>query len=143
MLNMTAIQGRISTDLAVEYTPGKQIPYCKFRVAVDRDYLSEGNQRRTDFLSCIAWKERASFAAKCFSKGDMVIVRGRLEEDTWSDREGNKRSRMIINVDSVYFGETKQAREARKNRTADPSDLPPEYSGNEFAEDFDDAQLPF
>lgn len=143
MLNMSAFQGRISTELVLEHTPGKQIPYCKFRVAVDRDYVSGDNQRKTDFLSCIAWRERATFAAKRFSKGDMVIVRGRLEEDVWTDGEGNTRSRMIVNIDSLYFGETKLAKEARKNRAAGDAELPPAFNNESFSEDFDDAQLPF
>ena len=74
----------------------------------------------------------------------MITVRGRLEENVWTDKEGSKHSRMIVNVDSLYFGETKRARQERQNRAAGNSDLPPLPDGEEIpAEFYDDAQLPF
>ena len=140
MLNVSTFQGRLAQDLAVENTP-TGIAFCRLKVAVDRDYVSDG-VRKTDFLSCICWREIALFAAKYFQKGDAVIVRGRLEEDVWKDKDGNTRSRMIVNVDNLYFGETKKAREDRSRRASDnPDALPPEEY--EDITDEEAAQLPF
>lgn len=143
MLNLVVFQGRIAHDIVLEHTKsGTQ--YCRLRVATDRDYVSDG-QRKTDFLSCVAWRDRAVFAAKYFAKGSMVTVRGRLEEDTWTDKDGNTRSRMIVNVDGLYFGETKKAREEREQRGADSFTEMPPLPGDEDVppEWLDDAQLPF
>lgn len=140
MLNVVIFQGRLAVEPAIENTP-TGIPYCRLRIATERDYLS-GGERRTDFLSCIAWRETALFAAKYFKKGDAITVRGRLEEDVWADKEGNTRSRMNVNVDNLYFGETKQAREDRERRSLNAGDLP----CNPEADDITDeelAQLPF
>lgn len=143
MLNITIFQGRIANDVVLEHTKGSSIPLCRLRVAVDRDYLTNG-ERKTDFLSCVAWRETAIFATKYFAKGDVITVRGRLEENVWTDKEGTKRSRMIVNVDSLYFGETKRAREERQNRAAGNSDLPPLPDDEDIPPEFyDDAQLPF
>lgn len=141
MLNMCVFQGRISNEPLLEVT-GRGHRMCKLRVAVERDH-SSGGERKTDFLSCIAWSETAAFAAKYFHRGDMVIVRGRLEEDIWKDKEGNSRSRVIVNVDSLYFGETKRAREEREQRRAGNVELTP-LPEDEFAPlESDDIQLPF
>lgn len=142
MLNVTIFQGRIANDVVQEQTKSN-IPLCRLRVAVDRDYLTNG-ERKTDFLSCVAWRETAIFASKYFSKGDVITVRGRLEMEVWTDKEGNKRSRMIVNVDSLYFGETKRARQERQNRAAGNSDLPPLPDDEDIPPEFlDDALLPF
>lgn len=142
MLNLTVFQGRIANDVVQEQTKSN-IPLCRLRVAVDRDYLTNG-ERKTDFLSCVAWRDTAIFAAKYFSKGDVVTVRGRLEENIWTDKDGNRHSRMIVNVESLYFGETKRAREERQNRAAGNSDLPPLPADEDIPPEFlDDAQLPF
>lgn len=142
MLNISVYQGRIANELVLEQTKsGKQ--FCRLRVAVERDYLTNG-ERKTDFLSCVAWRDTAVFATKYFSKGSMVTVVGRLEENTWKDQEGNTRSRMIVNVDTLYFGETKRAREERQNRAAGNADLPPLPDDEDIPPEFlDDAQLPF
>lgn len=146
MLNMVVFQGRVAQDPVLEQTPQRNVPFCRLRVAVERDYASEGGQRKTDFLTCIAWRETGKFAAKYFKKGSMVTVRGRLEEDVWKDSEGNTRSRMIVNVDGLYFGETKRAREEREQRAGGNSELQPYTDADvppEFIDDMDDAQLPF
>ncbi|MBQ9167823.1 MAG: single-stranded DNA-binding protein [Oscillospiraceae bacterium] len=142
MLNVTAFQGRVSQDVVLAYTPTK-IPYCRLRIAVERDYTING-ERKTDFLSCIAWRETAHFAARNFTKGSMILVRGRLEEEVWKDKEGNTRSRMIVNVDNLYFGETKRAREEREQRRAGNAEMPPLPDDEDIPPELlDDAQLPF
>lgn len=75
MLNQSVFIGRIANDLTLEYTTGKRIPYCRMRIAVERDYVSKDGERKTDFLSCVAWKGTAEFAAKYFRKGSMAAIR--------------------------------------------------------------------
>ena len=72
----------------------------------------------------------------------MLIVQGHLREEVWKDAEGKGRSRMVIEADNIYFGETKQARMDRENRRSSgdaygytDADVPPEFAG--------DGQLPF
>ena len=140
MLNVSTFQGRLAQDLAIENTP-TGIAFCRLKVAVDRDYVSDG-VRKTDFLSCICWRETALFATKYFQKGDAVIVRGRLEEDVWKDKEGNTRSRMIVNVDNLYFGETKKAREDRERHSLSAGGFPCEPEVDDITDE-ELAQLPY
>ena len=140
MLNVSTFQGRLAQDLAIENTP-TGIAFCRLKVAVDRDYVSDG-VRKTDFLSCICWRETALFDTKYFQKGDAVIVRGRLEEDVWKDKEGSTRSRMIVNVDNLYFGETKKAREDRERHSLIAGGLPCEPEVDDITDE-ELAQLPY
>lgn len=143
MLNITIFQGRIVNDIILEHTKGSNIPLCRLRVAVERDCLV-GGERKTDFIPCVAWRDTAVFATKYFSKGDVLTVRGRLEEDVWTDTEGNKRSRIIVQAETLYFGETKRAREERQQRRAGNAELPPLPDDEDVPPEFyDDAQLPF
>lgn len=145
MLNQSIFIGRIANEPVLEYTPANRTPYCRLRVAVERDYASKDGERKTDFLSCIAWKGTAEFIARYFRKGSMAAIRGRLEEDVWKDKEGNTRSRMTVNVSGIYFGETKKARQEREGRQSGylPEEDFGEYTDADIPPDFDDAQLPF
>lgn len=140
MLNVVIIEGRLSHDPEITQTSVKGVCYCKLRFATERDYVTDG-KRKTDFLSAVAWRETAQFVAQNFRKGDAITIRGRLEEDVWRDQEGQQRSRMVINVDQVYFGETKQAREDRQRRSN--CDKNCGCSNNQESDDSDAEQLPF
>ena len=141
MLNQVTIMGRLAVEPVLEQI-SSGIPLCKFRVASERDFPDRDGNRQTDFLSCVAWRNTATFLAKNFAKGSMLIVQGHLREEVWKDAEGKGRSRMVIEADNIYFGETKQARMDRENRRSSgdaygytDADVPPEFAG--------DGQLPF
>lgn len=109
MLNHITIMGRLTRDPELRYT-GNQIPVCSFTLAVDRDYSSDGGERQTDFIDCVAWRSSAEFVSKYFSKGSMAVVAGRLEIRDWIDRDGNKRRNAEVNAEHVYFGESRDSR---------------------------------
>lgn len=107
MLNHITIMGRLTKDPELRRT-GSGVAVASFRVAVDRDYSSQGQERKTDFIDCVAWRQAGEFVAKYFRKGSMIVVEGRLEMRTWEDREGNRHTSAEINVSNAYFGESKR-----------------------------------
>lgn len=137
MLNLTVHSGRMANEPELQHTPSG-VCYIRFRLAVERDYTANG-EYPTDFLSFIAWRKTAQFIAKHFHKGAMITIQGRLEENNWTDKEGNKHYGMVVNVDQAWFGETKKAREDRERRAGDQgyeeayaytdADVPPEFMG--------------
>ena len=137
MLNQTTIMGRLTRDPELRRT-GSGIAVASFTVAVDRDYTGkENNEREADFIDCVAWRQTGEFVAKYFTKGSMIVVCGKLQSRSWTDKDGNKRRTMEVKADNVYFGEPK-----RSGSDAPNSEVP------EAEEDFaplsdDDAQLPF
>ena len=106
MLNHITIMGRLTRDPELRRTnSGKAV--ASFTVAVDRDF-SQGDQKETDFIDCVAWKNTAEFVSKYFSKGSMAVVSGRLQIRSWTDKDGNKRRTAEVVADSVYFGDSKK-----------------------------------
>jgi single-strand DNA-binding protein len=108
MLNHIVIMGRLVADPELRRT-GNGTAVASFRVAVDRDYASQGRERKTDFFSCVAWRQAGEFVTKYFQKGSMIVLSGRLEMRDWTDKDGSKRTSAEINVGNVYFGEAKKS----------------------------------
>lgn len=107
MLNHISIMGRLTRDPELRYTQSGTA-VASFTVAVDRDYAAQGQQRETDFIDCVAWRQGGEFVSKYFSKGSMIVVDGRLQSRKWQDRDGNNRTSWEILVDHSYFGESKK-----------------------------------
>ena len=112
MLNHIVLMGRLTRDPELRYTQS-QIPVATFRLAVDRDF-GRGEEKQTDFIDCVAWRQTGEFVSKYFQKGSMAVVSGRLQMRDWTDKDGNKRTTAV--VDNVYFGESKRREgESRDN----------------------------
>lgn len=107
MLNHIIIMGRLTRDPELRRTDSG-IAVASFTLAVDRDRAPEGQDKETDFIDCVAWRNTAEFVDKYFSKGRMMVVSGRLQIRPWTDKEGNKRKATEIVADSCYFGDSKK-----------------------------------
>ena len=108
MLNHIVIMGRLTRDPELRRT-GSGIAVASFSVAVDRDFGGrDGGERETDFIDCVAWRSTGEFVSKYFTKGSMIVVSGRLQIRSWTDKDGNKRRTAEVVADNVYFGESKR-----------------------------------
>ena len=134
MLNHIIIMGRLTRDPELRYT-STQTPVTTFTLAVDRDYANrETNERQTDFIDCVAWRS-AEFVSKYFQKGSLAVVSGRLQIRDWTDREGNKRRSAEINVENVYFGDSKR-------RDSDSTTTNAPYSNNDYSSQSSASSMP-
>lgn len=106
MLNNITLMGRLTRDPELRYTQS-QTPVASFTLAVDRDF-SRGEEKQTDFIDIVAWRQTAEFVSKYFQKGSMAAVNGRLQIRDWTDRDGNKRRSAEVVAENVYFGESKR-----------------------------------
>ncbi len=154
MLNHIVIMGRLTRDPELRRT-GSGIAVASFSVAVDRDFGGrDGGERETDFIDCVAWRNTGEFISKYFTKGSMIVVSGRLQIRSWTDKDGNKRRTAEVVADNVYFGESKRSGDSG-NYSANSYSAPASPSYGSYAapatpaaSDFamledDDAQLPF
>ena len=124
MLNHIVIMGRLTRDPELRRT-GSGVAVASFTVAVDRDFGGrDGGEKETDFIDCVAWRQTGEFVSKYFTKGSMIVVSGRLQIRSWTDKEGNKRRTAEVVADNVYFGESK--------RSADTSYGGNAYGGNSY-----------
>ncbi len=108
MLNHIVIMGRLTRDPELRRT-GSGIAVASFSVAVDRDFGGrDGGEKETDFIDCVAWRQTGEFVSKYFTKGRMIVVSGRLQIRSWTDKEGNKRRTAEVVADNCYFGDSKR-----------------------------------
>ena len=161
MLNHITIMGRLTRDPELRRT-GSGIAVASFTVAVDRDFGGrDGGEKETDFIDCVAWRQTGEFVSKYFTKGSMIVVSGRLQIRSWTDKDGNKRRTAEVVADNVYFGESRRSNEGNSSyggnayggNSSYSAPAAPAYGGGYSApaapaSDFamlsdDDAQLPF
>ena len=108
-LNHITIMGRLCAD-PVYRTTGSGISVANFSVAVDRDFSGkDGGEKETDFIDCTAWRKTAEFVTKYFTKGRMIVVDGKLQTRSWTDKDGSKRTSAEVVADNVYFADSKNA----------------------------------
>ena len=132
MLNHITLMGRLTRDPELRRT-GSGIPVASFTLACDRDFGAKGQEKETDFVDIVAWRNTAEFVSKYFAKGRMAVVSGRLQIRTWTDKDGSKRRNAEILADSVYFGDSKQ--DGQKQQPAPayaPQYSAPPYSGPQY-----------
>ena len=103
MLNHITIMGRLTRDPELRRTNGG-IAVASFCVAVDRDYSGkDSEEKETDFIDCVAWRQTGEFVSKYFTKGRVIVVSGRLQIRSWTDKDGNKRRSAEVVADNCYF----------------------------------------
>ena len=108
MLNRVILMGRITHNLELKQTPNGTA-VLSFNLAVERSYAPQGEERQTDFISCVAWRKTAEFINKYFAKGRMIAIEGNIQTRTYDDKNGVKHYVTEVIVDSVSFtGEPKQ-----------------------------------
>ena len=108
MLNHIVIMGRLTRDPELRRT-GSGIAVASFTVAVDRDFGGrDGGEKETDFIDCVAWRQTGEFVSKYFTKGRMIVVSGRLQIRSWTDKDGNKRRTAEVVAENCYFGDSKR-----------------------------------
>ena len=108
MLNHITIMGRLVRDPELRRT-GSGIAVASFTVAVDRDFGGrDGGEKETDFIDCVAWRQTGEFVSKYFTKGRMIVVSGRLQIRSWTDKDGNKRRTAEVVADNCYFGDSRR-----------------------------------
>jgi single-strand DNA-binding protein len=106
MLNNISIGGRLTGDPILRTTQSNH-NVVSFTLAVERDFRDGNGERETDFIDIVAWRNTADFIHRHFTKGRMMIVRGRLQTRNWQDQQGNKRKTVEIIAESAYFGDSK------------------------------------
>ena len=108
MLNRVILMGRITHNLELKQTPSG-VSVLSFNLAVERNYAPQGEERQTDFISCVAWRKTAEFINKYFAKGRMIAIEGNIQTRNYDDKNGVKHYVTEVIVENVSFtGEPKQ-----------------------------------
>lgn len=103
MLNKVILMGRLTRDPDFKQTQSG-VSICKFSVAVERQFKdSKTGERLTDFLDCTAFRGTAEFISRYFSKGNMILVEGNIQNNNYTDNNGVKHYSNNIMVENVSF----------------------------------------
>lgn len=134
-MNSVAIMGRMVSDPELKTTQNG-VSVTSFTVAIARSYVKPGEERQTDFIDCVAWRNTAEFICRYFVKGQMIGITGSIQTRTYTDKNGNNRKVVEIVVDKAGFtGENKPG----YNRSPE---IKPDGNLEDFTE-VSDEDLPF
>lgn len=124
-MNKVIMMGRLTRDPEIRYSQGANATaIASFSLAVDRRIKQEG-QPEADFFSCTAFGKTAEFCEKYIKKGTKIVVVGRIQNDNYTNKEGQKVYSVRIMVEEMEFAESKAAQNANgqnENRAPETPD---------------------
>ena len=146
MFNKAILIGRLTADPELKSTQsGTSV--VTFSIAVDRRFSRDG-ERKADFITIVAWQQRAEFVSKYFHKGDPIGVEGSIQTRNYEDRSGSKRVAVEVVADNLFFVGGKGSSSGASHQQAPGAAIPSgvAYSSGD-TEDFEevetDEDLPF
>lgn len=126
MLNIVAIQGRLSAD-PEQRTTQNGTAVTSFSLAVQRNIKGSDGEYGTDWIDCVAWKGTAEFICKYFQNGQLMAVNGSLQTRSY-EKDGVKRKVTQVVVQSAYFCESRNTSSGAQHREPAVSSALPDTS---------------
>lgn len=121
-MNKVILMGRLTRDPNITYAQKDNSAIARFNLAVDRRVAKNNdNQQTADFISCVAFGKTAEFAEKYLRQGTKLVVEGRIQTGSYTNKDGVKVYTTDIMVESVEFAESKSAGNGTRNESK-PSD---------------------
>lgn len=112
MINKVILSGRLTRDIEIKTTTNGTA-VTQFSLAVERSFAKQGEERQTDFITCVAWGKTAEFVGRYFGKGRSIVILGNLRTRTYDDKNGTKHYVTEVYVDEAQFTfEPKAAQES-------------------------------
>lgn len=108
-MNKVILIGRLVKDPELRYTTSN-IPVVQFTLAVNRTFVSKGQERQADFINCVAWRNLAENLAKFMKKGSQIAVEGQIQVRNFEDAGGVRRYVTEVICDNIHFLESKNSR---------------------------------
>ncbi len=143
--NRVILAGNLTRDPELRYTQNGT-PVCNFGLAVNR---VRSKNEEVDFFDISAWRELGETVANYKSKGDPILIEGRLQFRQWQTEDGSKRNKVDVVADNIQFlsradGSQNGSSSQGSGATASAVGASTGDSGNEGDdEDFDEDDLPF
>lgn len=150
-MNNVVLMGRLVRDPEVRYSntsDSNPLAIARYTLAVDRGYKNKGSDGQTaDFISIVSFGKAGEFAEKYLRKGIKVVVTGRIQTGSYTDREGRKIYTTEVVTSDIEFAESKRVSDQNNagNYSSAPSQAPVQSSYDGFMNipDGFDEELPF
>ncbi len=141
-MNKVYLIGNLTRDPEISET-GSGLTLCRFAIAVNRNYSSSDGERQTDFFNITVWRALAENCGKYLKKGSKVAVVGSLQNRSYEDKDGNKRSVTDIVASEVEFLSSKSSGDAMDDEPAPRRSSASSSRKPELEVMTDDDTLPF
>nr|DAT17770.1 MAG TPA: Single strand binding protein [Caudoviricetes sp.] len=116
-MNKAIIMGRLTRDPEVRYTQGQDsMAIARYTLAVDR--ATKGENQAADFIPCVAFNKAGGFAEKYFRQGMRVLVSGRIQTGSYTNKEGQRVYTTEVIVDTQEFADSKGAGDSNYHTSA-------------------------
>ena len=117
-MNKVILMGRLTRDPEVRYSTGNNpLAIARYTLAVDRRFKRDG-EAEADFISCVSFGKTAEFAEKYYRQGLKIVVSGRIQTGSYTNREGQKVYTTEIVVEEQEFAESKSASQGSEGNTS-------------------------
>ena len=146
-MNKVILMGRLTRDPDVRYsqTANGSMAVARYTLAVDRRFKKDG-EANADFISCVAFGKVGEFAEKYLHQGTKIVVEGRIQTGSYTNKDGNKVYTTDIYVENCEFAESKSAAEQNGVNTAPARPKPSNVDADGFMtipDNVDDEGLPY
>lgn len=147
-MNKVILMGRLTRDPEVRYSQGAtSTAIARYTLAVDRRFKKEG-ETTADFISCVAFGKSGEFAEQYLKQGTKIVISGRIQTGSYTNREGQKVYTTEVVVEEQEFAESKAASQNNSQASAAgqqqaPPPMPTDKDGFMQIPDGIDEELPF
>ena len=145
-MNKAILMGRLTRDPEVRYSQSdRSMAIARFSLAVDRRFKKQGDTVTADFFNCTAFGKQGEFVEKYLKQGTKIVVTGRIQNDNYTNKEGQKVYSVQIMVEEIEFAESKASSQsnAGNDGSAQPQMGAPDADGFMNIPDGIDNSLPF
>jgi len=146
-MNRVILMGRLTRDPEIRYSQGESATaVARYTLAVDRRFNRNGDDNNADFIGCVAFGRQAEFAERYLHKGIKMLVSGRIQTGSYTNKDGVRVYTTDVVVEDQEFAESKNASSGQGGSYNVPSSRPePASVGDGFMNipDGIDEELPF
>ena len=144
-MNLVILKGRLTRDPEVRYSQGATpMATAKYCLAIDRKFKREG-EASADFINCVAFGKQGEFAEKYLRQGTQILVKGRIQTGSYTNKDGVKVYTTDIIAEDIEFAESKNSAGSDGGYAGAVSRPAPASAGDGFMNipDGIDEELPF
>ena len=117
-MNKIILMGRLVRDPEIKYTTGENSKtVARYTLAVDRRFKRDG-EPTADFINCVAFGKSAEFAEKYFRQGIKIVITGRIQTGSYTNKDGQKVYTTDVVVEDQEFAESKAASQQNQNNAS-------------------------
>ena len=147
-MNRAILMGRLTRDPEVRYSSGERsMAIARYTLAVDRGFKrGDSSEQNADFIPCVAFDKAGEFAERYFRQGMRVLVSGRIQTGSYTNKEGQKVYTTEVIIDTQEFADSKGASDGSSSYQASTRPSPSSASTDGFMnipDGVDDEGLPF